>query len=186
MISKIEMSVSSLDLVNIIIITLITLFILVILRVDKILVKPKVYLKLALSMILLVLLIDELINMNFSFAVYLHPISYFIYFTIYPIIYVYSRDLVYNGQDLKRPSLIFFLIFPFFVFLLISIIFYPLSFDDKMNFVNLHLSEMNGGLPEFSTFQLLIIPAYYPNTNRNCSKQNAPLLSTTFQFGSKD
>jgi|GEM_PF-5846151 len=156
--------ISSLDLLTVVIISLITLFLLVILRIDTILVKPKIYLKLALSMVLIVLLIDELIELNFPFAVYLHPVSYFVYFAIYPVIYVYSRDIVFNGQDSRRPSLLVFLIFPIIVLTILSILFYPLPYSDKVAFVNLHISESMESFKTFMVFKAIIIPAYYIQT----------------------
>lgn len=156
--------ISSLDLLTVIIISLIVLFLLIIIRVDTILVKPKIYLKLALGMVLMVLLIDELIALDFPFAVYLNPVSYFVYFAIYPIIYIYSRDIVYNGQDSRRPSLIVFLIFPIIVLIIVSILFYPLPYSEKVAFVNLHVSESMESFKAFTVFKSIIIPAYYFQT----------------------
>lgn len=158
------LSISALDLVSIVIISLIALFLLIIFRIDTIMEKPKIYLKLALGMVLTLVLIDELIELDFPFAVYLYPIVYFIYFAIYPTIYVYSRDLIFNGQDRNRPPLIVYLIFPFIVLLAISIIFYPLSIDEKLAFVELHISESKESFIAFSIFRMVIIPAYYVQT----------------------
>ncbi len=159
------MELTSIDVINLILISLLSVFFLIQVRLDKLFDKPKIYLKIGLITVIILLIIDQIISLNKTELVLnLLPISYLLYFSIYPLFYVYSRDMVFNGHDLKRPPIIYFLIFPILIFVLICALYYPLSLQNKLAFFKFHLSQTNHNSSVYSNFQMIVIPAYYFQT----------------------
>lgn len=152
------------DLINIIIISVVFIFLLVLFKINSLIRKPLIYLKLALMMIITIIVIDVLIDMNVPMIHYLLPVSYFLYFSLYPIIYIYSRDMIFHGEDQKRLPIFILFIFPIIIFAITSLFYYPLSFEEKMEFINYHFSQRIFKNNEFTTFRDIIIPGYYIQT----------------------
>jgi AraC-like DNA-binding protein len=157
-------TIGLLDLINFAIIAVLFISILILIKLDGLFERPKFYLKIVLILVIIVLLNDLLIQKISGWTVYLLPVSYFIYFIIYPLVYVYTRDLIFHGEQKKHPSFLVFLIIPFLVFIGISIIYYPLSYQDKLKFVSYHISQSSHNSSEFATFQYIVVPAYYVQT----------------------
>ena len=153
------------DILTFVIILIILIFLFVLSQFEKILAKPRVYLRAALILFIFTLIIEELIFLEqYYLVVWLYPVLLSVYFAIFPLIYVYSRDLVFNGKDVNRPRLIVFLLFPLLVLIVISIIYYPLNHSAKVKFIELYLMESSPKFKEYQIFQYFILPAYYLQT----------------------
>ena len=153
------------DILTFVIILIILIFLLVLSQFEKILAKPRVYLRAALFLFIFTLVIEELIFLEqYYFVVWLYPVLLSVYFAIFPLIYVYSRDLVFNGKDVNRPNIIVFLLFPLLVLIVISIIYYPLEHSAKIKFIELYLTENSQKFLEYKIFQYFLLPAYYLQT----------------------
>ncbi len=157
-------NIGLLDLIYFAIIAILFISILILIKFDGLFERPKFYLKIVLILVFMVLVNDLLIQKISGWAVYLLPVSYFIYFIIYPLVYVYTRDLIFHGEQKPRPSFLVYLIIPFLVFIGISIIYYPLSYHDKLKFASYHISQSTHNSAEFAVFQYIFVPAYYIQT----------------------
>gem|GEM_PF-2589131 len=134
-------------------------------QIERFRTKPRLYLKLGLLAIMFVLIADDLLINGVPFAVrFLLPVMFWANLMIYPLIYAYSRDLVFNGRDLSRPPLWIYTILPTAVFLALAGIYYPLDFADQLRIAVFHLSEKATDFPAFKLCQWVIIPVYYLQT----------------------
>ncbi|MDD5765837.1 MAG: helix-turn-helix domain-containing protein [Candidatus Marinimicrobia bacterium] len=156
---------SLIDVLTIVFVVLILALFFFLLQIERFRTKPRLYLKLAMIVTMVVFIIDDLLYSGNPFTVkYLLPIMFWANLAIYPLIYAYSRDLVYNGRDVHRPSLWIYMVLPTMIFFLLAILYYPLDFVDKLRFASFHLSEKVENLPAFTIFQWIVIPAYYLQT----------------------
>jgi len=134
-------------------------------QLEKFLAKPRIYLRAAILLVVIVSIIDELIYLKqYNFVVWIYPVYIAGFYAIYPLIYIYARDLVFISKDKNRPQVLTVLAFPLFMLAVISIIFYPLDHDSKIKFVCLHLAESGGDLARHEIFQHIVLPAYYLQT----------------------
>ena len=99
-------------------------------------------------------------------------------FLIYPIIYLYSRDLVFanspsliinngvaiNDKTGNRFYLFFIFALPITVLIFVSILYYPLDSGSQIKFIEMHYAETSSEIFNYKTFQYFIIPAYYLQT----------------------
>lgn len=187
-------NIDLLDLIYISIIAILFISILILIKLEGLFEKPKFYLNIVLILVLIILITDILIRKISDWSIYLLPLSYFIYFAIYPLVYVYTRELIFPEEQKKRAATLIYLIAPFLVFITISIIYYPLSYQEKLEFVSYHISQSTHNSPEFSIFQYFFIPAYYIQTiviltlsfrlvrslNRNTNANSSDLLLSKF------
>jgi AraC-like DNA-binding protein len=157
-------NIDILDLIYFATIAILSISILILIKLDGLFERPKFYLKIVLILAFMVLVNDLLIQKLSGWTVYLLPVSYFIYFIIYPLVYVYTRDLIFHGEQKKRASFLVYLIVPFLVLIGISIIYYPLSYQEKLKFVSYHISQSSHNSTEFAAFQYIVVPAYYIQT----------------------
>lgn len=150
------------DVINLIIISIVVISLLILFKLEKLKSKQNIFLKVTLIFVIVSFIIDELIFLElFEGYVLFIPVAYFFYFCIYPSIYLYFRELAFNENVIKNRRFLKYFLLPTIVFIGISIIYYPLSIEEKISFIGYHLSDSNIKLNEFSTFQLFIIPAYY-------------------------
>lgn len=133
--------------------------------------KPRAYLKIVLFLALFISLLDELTHLKqYDLVLLSYPFIIGSFFSIYPIIYLYSLNLVFHGQnrdekDNNSPNLFLVLAVPIIVLILTSILFYPLDYNLKIKFIDFHYAEPSPNLKEFKLFQYSIIPAYYVQTS---------------------
>lgn len=92
----------------------------------------------------------------------LFPLTLFLYFLIYPLSYLYFKETlsIHKSNDTKI-SLFKYFIFPLLIFVIISIIYMPLSNEEKKLFLSHHISMSNIKIKEYLIFQSIVIPAYY-------------------------
>ncbi|NUN08923.1 MAG: AraC family transcriptional regulator [Ignavibacteriaceae bacterium] len=129
---------------------------------DSLLEKPKIYLKTAIALILFILLTDEINYLGVWKESYnLIPFNYFALFSIYPLIYIYSRDLIFNGTGLHRQPVLKFLLFPIIVITSFSIYFYSQDDSVKVALTTQHLSNFSGISIMTLWFKNLLIYSYY-------------------------
>lgn len=157
------MTITTLDIVQIVIICLVTLFLLILASLDKFITKPARYIKLILIIIILIITIEETISLSQNeYVKLLFPIIFFLYFLIYPLSYLYFKETLSNhkSHDTKITLFMYF-IFPLLIFIIISIIYLPLSYEEKKLFLSQHVSLSHTKIKEYFVFQSYVIPAYY-------------------------
>lgn len=157
-------SFNLLDIITIFIIAFLFAAVIILFKVEKLYDRPKFYLKIVFILVMIVLINDFLIYNFKEIALNLLPISYFIYFLIYPLVYIYSRDLVFHGELEKQISIWKILVFPIVILICLSFIYYPLSVESKSYFLSFHISQTEHDFAPLKIFQLIIIPAYYGQT----------------------
>lgn len=152
-----------LDIISIGIILIIIFFLFILFQIEKSFTKPRVYLRAALFFALFILILEELIvQEQYGIALWFYPLIISAFFIIYPLIYIYSRSLIFDGGNEKVLKYIFPL--PAAVFIYVSYLFYPLDYNAKILFMTLHLSESSSELKGFTTYQYLILISYYIQT----------------------
>ncbi len=151
---------SFLDVIYIIVISVISLFFIFIVKTDKLYTKSKFYLKFILLVILLQAIIELAIYNNLTFALYFYPFVYLIYFSIYPLLYLYFKTILSFNNIRLSNNFIYFLL-PICIFLILSYFYYPLSISEKQIFFDYHLSQTKNISKAFVFFKLFVIPAYY-------------------------
>ena len=150
------------DIINIGIILILVFFLFVLFQFEKSFAKPRVYLRSALFFALFILIIFELISLHqYSITIWFYPLSISAYFLIYPLIYVYSKNLVFYGKGKRSANLIYISILPAAILIYLSFIFYPLDYESKIRFMTLHLSESAEGLPGYKFYQYAVFISYY-------------------------
>ncbi len=150
------------DIVNIGTILIIFFFLFILIQIERYFTKPGIFLRTALFILLIMLMIEELISQGlFVIPSLIYPLHIALYFTYYPLIYIYSRALVYLGEDKNRSHTVYFLIVPIIVLVYMIVIFYPLDYASKVKFMTLHLSESSPNLPGYSFYQYSILILYY-------------------------
>ncbi|MFH1214205.1 MAG: helix-turn-helix domain-containing protein [Candidatus Neomarinimicrobiota bacterium] len=153
------------DVLTIIFVILFLTFFFFLFQIERFRTKPRLYLKLGLLAIMFVLIADDLLINGIPFAVrFLLPLMFWANLMIYPLIYAYSRDLVFNGRDNNRPPLFVYTILPTIIFIVLAFVYYPLGYAEKLQIATFHFSERNTGLHGFALCQWVIIPAYYLQT----------------------
>ncbi len=111
-------SVNLLDILNLVIFTVLAISLLVLFRVEKLVEKPKVYMRALILVVMFIILIDEVIYLRIAPLNYiLYPFVYFALFSIYPLLYIYLRDMAFYGTEIGKPRSFYFFIVPLIVFL---------------------------------------------------------------------
>lgn len=172
-------------------ILIISFFLFILFTLEKSLAKPRVYLKTVLFIALFISLLDELTHLKqYDLVLWFYPFIIGSLFSIYPIIYLYSRNLVLplqtylsgrqgrdvqiplsgtyggflNGRDDSCRNLLIVTGFPVIISIFTSLLFYPLDYNSKIRFIDFYYTESPSDLKEFKIFQYCIIPAYYLQT----------------------
>jgi AraC-like DNA-binding protein len=156
---------SIIDILTISIIIILLAFLFFLFQIEKILAKPRIYLRSAIIILTLIAVLEELIYMKqYVFLIWIYPLIILGYFSIYPLIYVYSENLVYGSNDIKRFRPLYAFVFPIIVFILVSAVYYPLNYVSKIEFIRLHLWESRNTFKEHNLFLYIVTPAYYTQT----------------------
>lgn len=150
------------DIINSLLIIILTTFLIIITKIEGFTGKPKIYLKLVLLFLLILLLTDELFYLKiFNEILILFPLQNFFYLSLIPLVYVYSRDLVFNGRDKSRPKLYVFLIVPVLVGLTSFSVLLNLSEAERLLFYQNYLYENNDTIPLYNFLRSFVGVIYY-------------------------
>lgn len=155
-------SVNLLDILNLVIFTVLAISLLVLFRVEKLVERPKVYMRALILVVMFIILIDEVNYLRITpLNFILYPFNYFALFSIYPLLYIYLRDMAFNGTEIGRPHAFYFFIVPLIVFLFFATVYYlsPLEIRNELNFE--HLSNLNGNSKLILIVKVFVIFTYY-------------------------
>ena len=163
---------SLIDIITIGSIIILLFFLLILFVIEKGFVQPRLYLKLVLLMAISVLIFDELTYLKvYDIASWFYPIMIAILYLIYPLVYIYSRGLVFannfsraNNKINYKINIYSVSILPLLVLIFISILYYPLDSDSKIKFIEMHYVDSSFDIPGYTTFQYYTIITYYLQT----------------------
>lgn len=156
---------SALDILNLVIIAVLTIAFAMMLRFDALLERPRVYLKALLLIVLFIVINDELVYNGLTrLTIILTPLNYFALFLIYPVLYLYLRDMVFQNTGTSNQKQYQFFILPALIFfvLLFCFIFLPAEMHEM--FIIKHISNNNGDYLALTLIRILIIGGYYLQT----------------------
>lgn len=159
------MNLTIVDIINFAIIFLIASFLTVQIRLNHLIDKPNFYIKLILMLVLLNLVIDEAILLSKAeLILFLHPFANFIYFLIYPLVYLYFNENYSLLNGIRKIKAYYFFIFPLIVLIVNLIIYLPLDHNEKLLFVSHYLGMSKVEFKAYADFQNFIIPSFYLQT----------------------
>jgi AraC-like DNA-binding protein len=156
---------SVLDILNLVIISALVVAFAVLYNLDDLINRPRIYLKALLFAVLFVVVNDEIAYSGPTWlTIILTPVNYFALFLIYPVLYLYLREMTFpNGETLNSAPLRF-LFFPLIVFFVLLVNFAVLPVEMHEMFIINHLSNDAGDNWYLSLLRLFIITGYYVQT----------------------
>lgn len=153
------------DIITIAIIVILLLFLLMLILIERSFKRPHLYLRLAILSIIIIAIIQELIFLKiFTVVLWVFPAVTGLYFIFYPLIYLYSRGLVFDQNKIILRKMNYFLALPAAVVILISVLYYPLDATTKAIFVSSSFFGTDNNNEQFRFFQYMIFPVYYAQT----------------------
>lgn len=101
---------------------------------------------------------------KYDWANVLYPFSYLIYFSIYPLVYIYTKSLISEQSTKIFKTNWNYFVFPILIFILISVYYYHLPIGEKKECLSFDLSNTFKSKKNFSFIQIIIITGYYLQT----------------------
>lgn len=150
------------DIITIIMLVVLLLFLFIFLQFEKNYSKPRIYLRFAIIILIFTVIIEELtISKLYSIVIWAYPLYISMYFMIYPLIYLYIRELVLDFIDKKPAPLFTFFILPFLILIFVLIIYIPLDYQIKILFVTAKLYQSEIIIKVHCIFKNVVFVAYY-------------------------
>ncbi len=89
------------------------------------------------------------------------PLYHASFFLTYPLLYIYILRLTVTPEKIKLQKVAPHFLIAALIFVFILSIYSPLNYNEKVKFVNCHLSSSSEPSSPFGLFQIVIVPLYY-------------------------
>ncbi len=95
-----------------------------------------------------------------EFVKLIFPIYLSLFYLIYPLFYLYTKRLVFTGNELKKECKLLFYLLPIVVFVLFVLLYFPLPPEDKLKLIHWQFGSLEAG-DLFTTLTTISITLYY-------------------------